>query len=80
MPTLVRNTKQNSQRQDAEEHPFQIATCMTILCRQGSPKNNKEHQIGTPEMFTTTGLGPRKNREMAGVDDLVVYMLICKLL
>jgi len=30
--------------------------------------------IGTPKIFTTTGLGPRKNREMAGVDDLVVYM------
>ena len=30
--------------------------------------------IGTPKIYTTTGLGPRKNREMAGVDDLVVYM------
>jgi len=29
--------------------------------------------IGTPEIYTTAGLGPRKNREMAGVDDLV-YM------
>ena len=28
----------------------------------------------TPKIYTTTGLGPRKNREMAGVDDLVVYM------
>jgi len=30
--------------------------------------------IGTPKIYTTTGLGPRKRREMAGVDDLVVYM------
>jgi len=30
--------------------------------------------IGTPKIYTTTGVGPRKNREMAGVDDLVVYM------
>ena len=30
--------------------------------------------IRTPKMYTTTGFGPRKNREMAGVDDLVVYM------
>ena len=30
--------------------------------------------IGTPKIYTTTGLGPRKNREMAGVDDLVVYI------
>jgi len=30
--------------------------------------------IGTPKIYTTTGLGPRKNREMVGVDDLVVYM------
>jgi len=30
--------------------------------------------IGTPKIYTTTGFGPRKNREMAGVDDLVVYM------
>ena len=29
--------------------------------------------IGTPKIYTTTGFGPRKNREMAGVDDLVVY-------
>ena len=31
-------------------------------------------KIRTPKIYTTTGLGPRKNREMAGVDDLVVYM------
>jgi len=30
--------------------------------------------VGTPMIYTTTVLGPRKNREMAGVDDLVVYM------
>ena len=30
--------------------------------------------FGTPKIYTTTGLGRRKNREMAGVDDLVVYM------
>jgi len=30
--------------------------------------------IGTPKIYTTTGFGLRKNREMAGVDDLVVYM------
>jgi len=30
--------------------------------------------IGTQKKYTTTGLGPRKNREMAGVDDLVVYI------
>ena len=29
--------------------------------------------FGTPKIYTTTGIGPRKNREMAGVDDLVVY-------
>jgi len=29
--------------------------------------------IGTPKIYTTTGFGSRKNREMAGVDDLVVY-------
>jgi len=31
-------------------------------------------EIGTPKIYTTIGFGPRKNREMAGVDDLVVYM------
>jgi len=30
--------------------------------------------LRNPKIYTTTGLGPRKNREMAGVDDLVVYM------
>jgi len=30
--------------------------------------------VGTPKIYTTTEFGPRKNREMAGVDDLVVYM------
>jgi len=30
--------------------------------------------IGTPKIYTTTGFGPRKNREMAGMDHLVVYM------
>jgi len=30
--------------------------------------------IGAPKIFTTTGFEPRKNREMAGVDDLVVYV------
>ena len=30
--------------------------------------------IGTPKIYTTTGFGPRKNRERPGVDDLVVYM------
>jgi len=33
-----------------------------------------ESVLGTPNIYTTTGLGPRKNGEMAGVDDLVVYM------
>jgi len=33
-----------------------------------------KHIIGTPKIYTTTGLGPRKNRELAGVDDLVVNM------
>jgi len=32
------------------------------------------HIFGTPKIYTTTGFGPRKIREMAGVDDLVVYM------
>ena len=32
------------------------------------------HLIGTPKIYTTTGLGLRKNREMAGVDDLVVFI------
>ena len=35
---------------------------------------NVIHNFGTPKIYTTTGLGPRKKREMAGVDDLVVYM------
>ena len=35
---------------------------------------NLRRLIGTPKIYTTTGLGPRKNREMAGVDDLVVYI------
>jgi len=33
-----------------------------------------QYLIGTPKIYTTTGLGPRKNWELAGVDDLVVYM------
>ena len=37
-----------------------------------APRN--VHIFGTPKIYTTTGFGPRKNREMAGVDDLVVYM------
>jgi len=45
---------------------------------KGQPlkKGCQEHAapVGTPKIYTTTGLGPRKNREMAGVDDLVVYM------
>jgi len=32
------------------------------------------HVLRTPKMYTTTGCGPRKNREMAGVDHLVVYL------
>jgi len=31
-------------------------------------------KLGPPKIYTTTGCGPRKSREMAGVDDLVVYM------
>ena len=38
------------------------------------PEKTPRATIGTPKIYTTTGLGPRKNREMAGVDDLVVYM------
>jgi len=30
--------------------------------------------LGTPKIYTTTGFGPRKNREMAGVGALVVYI------
>ena len=30
--------------------------------------------MGTPKIYTTTGFGPRKNKEMAGVDDLMGYM------
>jgi len=30
--------------------------------------------VGTPKIYTTTGLGPGKNKEMAGADDLVLYM------
>jgi len=30
--------------------------------------------IGTPNIYTTTGFGLRKNREMAGVDDLMGYI------
>ena len=32
--------------------------------------------FGTPKIYTTTGFAPRKNKEMAGVDDVVVYMQI----
>jgi len=31
-------------------------------------------KLGTPKIYTTTGFGHRKNRVMAGVDHLVVYM------
>jgi len=31
---------------------------------------------GTRKIYTTTGFGPRKTWEMAGVDHLVVYMQI----
>jgi len=30
--------------------------------------------FGTPKIYTTTGFGLRNNREMAGADDLVVYI------
>ena len=30
--------------------------------------------VGTPEIYTTTGFGPRKNKKMAGVDHFLVYM------
>jgi len=30
--------------------------------------------FGTPKIYTTTGFGPRRHREIAGVDDLAVYM------
>jgi len=30
--------------------------------------------IGTPKIYTTTGFGLKKNRKMAGVQDLVVYI------
>jgi len=33
-----------------------------------------QYNLGSPKIYTTTGFGLRKNREMAGVDDLVVYM------
>jgi len=36
--------------------------------------NRMSYNLGTPKIYTTTGLGPRNNREMAGVDNLVVYM------
>jgi len=29
--------------------------------------------MGTSKIYTSTWFGPGKNREMAGVDDLVVY-------
>jgi len=29
---------------------------------------------GSPKIYTTTGFGPTKNTEMAGVDHLVVYI------
>jgi len=39
--------------------------------------------VGTPEIYTTTGFGPRKNREMAGVDHLVDFFklqtAVCKI-
>jgi len=34
------------------------------------------YPFGTPKIYTTTGFGLRKNREMAGVGYLVVYMQI----
>jgi len=42
------------------------------------PKACNEGSFETPKIYTTTGLVPRKNREMAGVDDLVVYMQTVK--
>ena len=40
----------------------------------GTAAGKLQTTFGTPKIYTTTGLGPRKNREMAGVDDVVVYM------
>ena len=30
--------------------------------------------LGTPKVYTTTGFGPRKNKNIAGVDHFLVYM------
>ena len=34
----------------------------------------RQYYLGTQKIYTTTGFGPRKNTEMAGVDYLAVYM------
>jgi len=45
-----------------------------VCSSQVLQKLSAEAIIGTPKIYTTTGFGPRKNREMAVVGDLVVYM------
>ena len=30
--------------------------------------------LGTPKIYTTTGFGPRKTKNMAGVDHFLVFM------
>jgi len=40
---------------------------------QSSRRPSEKHMV-TPKIYTTAGLGPRKNTEMGGVHHLVVYM------
>ena len=47
---------------------------MFVQASGSHKKSRRVPRFGTPKIYTMTGLGPRKNREMAGVDDLVVYM------
>ena len=51
-----------------------LATSACSLQRRASPLHVQNSEFGTPKIYTTTGFGPRNNLEMAGVDDLVVYM------
>ena len=53
------------------QHSWPSGVCVGLGRRSQSPRVKC---VGAPEIYTTTGLGPRKNREMAGVDDLVVYI------
>jgi len=48
--------------------------CWHVFWGRLGVANVLKSHMGTTKIYTTTGFGPRKNREMAGVDDLVMYM------